>query len=178
VFVEETSASTSATATRAFAGLLAGELAELERSWPRGKLDPPAAASLRQFLLTRELKGDSILGGFDAGWAVVLDSSELRARFEYSPLGRTVIVKPVPAVRAAIEALAAAGNHLQAVGLAVTPRERIALARRLGLYDDVDSNSGWAPRVRLCPVGTMQDPPLTWAADGHRPLAALCSPER
>ena len=176
VFVEETSASntTSADTARTFAGLLAAELTELERSWPRARLDPAAASSLRQFLLARELKGDVILGGFDAGWAVVLDSTEPKARFEYSPLGRTVIVKPAPAVGAAIEALAAVRDRLQAVGLAITHRDRIALARRLGLYDDVDSNQDWAPRVRLCPVGTMQSPPLTWAADGHRPLAALC----
>jgi hypothetical protein len=175
VFVEETSDTLPA---REFAVLLAAELSELERSWPRSRLDSAGASSLRQFLLARELAGDAVLGGYEAGWAVVLDRDpiEPELRFEYSPLGRTVILKRAPSVAAAIDALAAVRDRLQAVGLAVSLRERIALARRLGLYDDVDSNPDWAPKVRLCPVGTMQSPPLTWPADGQRPLGALWIP--
>ncbi|HWN80971.1 MAG TPA: hypothetical protein VNM87_02640, partial [Candidatus Udaeobacter sp.] len=68
-------------------------------------------------------------------------------------------------------------ERLQAIGLAVSHGERRALERGLGMFDDLETNLDWVPRIRLCPIGAMQRPRLTWAADGHRPLAALC-PER
>lgn len=171
VFVEEA----SAVPARAFADLLAAELRTLARAWPRAPLTPSAVSSLRQFLLTAELEGRLVLGGLEEGWAIVMDSTP---RFEFSPLRRTVIVKSVKSVAVAAEALVAVSHRLQAVALAVPLAERLHLARSLGLYDDVTSNPEWAPRVRLCPIGTMQSPPLTWAADGHRPLGALCRRER
>jgi hypothetical protein len=177
VFIE----ATPALPPRAFADLLAAELEALAAVWPRAALDAAAASALRQILDTRELDyaaravtGDSrahLLGGFDAGWAVLLDPAP---GFEHSPLGRTVIVKPVSRVADAIEALGAVRQHLQAVGIALAHRDRLALARSLGLYDDVETNLDWAPRVRLCPLGTMQSPPLTWSPDGVRPLGSLC----
>jgi len=166
------------TPARDFAALLAAELANLAEQWPRGSLDLPGASALRQQLAARELAAEppasEFFGGFEAGYAVILESDP---GFELSPLGRTVIVKPVPDMAAAAAALAPMRERLQAIGLAVSHKERRALERGLGLLDDVETNLDWVPRIRLCPIGTMQRPPLTWAADGHRPLAALC-PER
>ena len=174
VFVIES----AATPARDFAALLAEELADLARQWPRGPLDFPAASALRQHLAARELAAEppssEFFGGFEAGYAVVLDSTP---GFELSPLGRTVIVKPAPDIAAVVAALVPFQSRLQAIGLAVSHRERRALERGLGLLDDVETNLDWVPRIRLCPIGAMQRPRLTWAADGHRPLAALC-PER
>jgi len=168
----------AATPASAFAHLLSEELGALARRWPRGPLDLPGASALRQALAARELAVEPpasvFFGGFEAGYAVILDSEP---GFEHSPLGRTVIVKPVPDMSAAISALAPVKDRLQAVGLAVPHVERRALERGLGLLDDLETNLDWVPRIRLCPIGAMQRPRLTWAADGHRPLAALC-PER
>jgi Acyl-CoA reductase (LuxC) len=165
----------AATAAPAFAELLAAELAALAHRWPPAPLDPPQASSLRQVIGARELASQppmsAVLGGVEHGYAVVLDPS---ASFEVSPLGRTVFVKPVADVEEAIAALAPVRQQLQAVGLAVSHAERRALARGLGILDDLEADLDWVPRIRLCPVGAMQDPPVTWAADGHRPLAALC----
>ncbi len=179
VFIEET----DELDTRAFADLLAAELARLQRTWPRARLAPAAASSLRQFLLTAELEGRTILGGIDAGWAMVVGSRagqdsrmNREPRFEFSPLCRTVILEPVRDVAEAMGALAAVRDRLQAVGIALPARVRLDLARRLGLYDDVRSNPDWAPRVRLCAVGGMQSPPIHWPADGQRVLGSLCPP--
>jgi hypothetical protein len=167
-----------ATPASAFAHLLSEELGALARRWPRGPLDRPFASTLRQALAARELAAEPpasvFFGGFEAGYAVILESAP---GFEHSPLGRTVFVKPVADMEAAIAALAPVKERLQAVGLAVAHAERRALERGLGLLDDVETNLDWVPRIRLCPIGAMQRPRLTWAADGHRPLAALC-PER
>ena len=173
VFVEES----KALPAQRFAELLGAELEALERRWPRAPLDRATASSLRQFLAARELRSaaararGTVLGGFEAGWAVVV---EPEPGFEFSPLARTVIVKPVEKLASAVDAFGPVRGRVQAVGLAVSHADRLALARQLGLYEDVESNLDWAPRVRLCPIGTMQSPPLTWAADGHRPLASLC----
>jgi hypothetical protein len=171
IFVEDG----GAVRARAFAELLANALAELERRWPRAPLSAGEASALRQFLATRELAstqaGSKLLGGFDAGWSVIIDPEP---GFEFSPLGRTVILKPVNRVETAIAALKQVRDSLHAVGLAIPPPVRLPLARGLGLYDEVETNLDWAPRIRLCAVGSMQSPPLTWAADGHRPLGSLC----
>jgi hypothetical protein len=169
VFVEENPGCSA----RDFAELLAVELAELARVWPRAPLAPATASSLHQFLLTAELEGGEVRGGMTSGFAVVLDR---RSRFEFSPLARTVIVSPVRSIPTAIAALAPVADQLQAIGLAVAAEDRLALARGLGLYDRVSADRDWAPRLRLCPVGTMQSPAITWAADGLRPLASLCPP--
>ena len=173
VFVVEPADRSRAEAAPAFAHLLAGELAGLARRWPPAPLDPAHASALRQVLGARELasRPGTVLGGAEHGYAVVVDPE---VAFEVSPLGRTVFVKPVSNVEAAIAALAPVREQLQAVGLAVSHAERRAIARGLGLLDDLEADLDWVPRIRLCPVGAMQDPPVTWAADGHRPLAALC----
>ncbi len=171
VFIEERAPD----AAREFAGRLAAELELIGQRWPRAPLEPARASALRQFLGARELAQtpptSELFGGFEAGFAVLLDHTP---HFEFSPLGRTVIVKPVASVAEAGAALTLVRDHLQAVGLAVPHADRLALAGALGLYDDVETNLDWVPRVRLCPVQRLQSPPVTWPADGHRPLGSLC----
>lgn len=169
VFVEERAAGTAGD----FAARLARELKALAAEWPRAPLDATTASALRQFLGAREFAAapeSTVAGSIEAGYAVLSDRGP---EFEFSPLGRTVFVKPVAALDQAIAALALVRDHLQAVGLAVSHKDRLALARGLGLYDDVEMNLDWAPRVRLCPVHALQSPPIGWPADGHRVLASL-----
>ncbi len=199
VFVEEAAPAPQGVA-RAFASHLAAELALLAARWPRTRLDPATASGLRQFLGAREFAAtpeSALLGGLEAGYAVLLAGPDDPPHFEFSPLDRTVFVKPVGSAAEAIAALVPVREHLQAVGLAVPHRDRRALARALGLDDDIDdgvsdgvsdgvddgvsdgvdedieANRGRAPRVRLCPVHALQSPPFSWPADGHRPLASL-----
>ena len=172
VFIEEPAPGVA----REFAVQLARELALLATRWVRAPLDPATASALRQLLGAREFAATperAVFGGVEAGYAVLLDGAAGDARFDFSPLNRTVFVKPIATLAEAIAALVPVREHLQAVGLAVPHRDRLALARALGLYDDVESNLDWVPRVRLCPVHALQSPPLGWPADGHRPLASL-----
>jgi hypothetical protein len=169
VFVEERTPGTA----RAFAVELAAELSLLAARWPRAPLDPATASGLRQFLGAREFAAtpeSALFGGVEAGYAVLTAGDPC---FDFSPLSRTVFVKPLASVAAAAAALRPVREHLQAVGLAVTHEDRRALARALGLPDGSGPVPEQAPDVRLCSVHRLQSPPFSWPADGHRPLAAL-----
>jgi hypothetical protein len=84
-------------------------------------------------------------------------------RFQDSCLHRFVYVKGVADLRDLLEAAAAIQGTVSTVALA-------AMGTRA---QDVAAQLARGGVTRLCPVGRMQDPPLTWRHDGRPSLGDL-----
>jgi hypothetical protein len=87
-------------------------------------------------------------------WTVIYDADPT---FTPSCLQRTVLVKPVADLSEVSGLLGSWRPYLQAVGVAVAPERLEMLTTRLG---EAGVN-------RICPVGKMQAPPLTWHQEGR-----------
>ena len=141
--------------TRRFAGGLAGALERREQELPRGRVPDETAALLAHERADAEWRaaaggGPELHRG--TAWTVV---AEPDARPRPAPLHRFVRVHPVADVGALRDALAPYARHLAAIGCA-----GIALPETYG-----------APRV--CALGEMQAPPLSWPQDGIGVLTPL-----
>ncbi len=128
---------------------------------PKGKIAPSTGAAIQQ------LRGAILLNGQNADcggtvfaskegvdWTVLYDPDPV---FSFSPLSRTVFIKPIKALSDAGAYLEPIAPYLQAVGVAAPP------ARMEGLINQV----GVLGACRICPIGKMQKPPLTWRHDGR-----------
>ena len=96
-------------------------------------------------------------------WALL---AERESEFRGSPLGRVLRVHFVPSFEAMVEALRPVARHLASIGLA----GRAALGAPPPLLALRPS--------RICRLGEMQAPPISWCHDGQGvlvPLAALTS---
>ena len=93
-------------------------------------------------------------------WTVVFEQD---SRFQASCLNRFVFVKPVEDMVRLLEALDAVSGKVSTVGIAAPPPVRRELALAL---------ARWGV-TRICPLGQMQDPPLTWRHDGRPALGDL-----
>ena len=93
-------------------------------------------------------------------WTVVF---EHEVRFRFSPLNRFIYVKPVPDVAAALQGLDEVHGKVSTVGLAAPPEKMRELARQFARWG----------ATRICPLGLMQNPPLTWRHDGRPALGDL-----
>jgi hypothetical protein len=157
-----------------FAEMLAKELEEREKTEPRGELPvehAAAIASRRSFYemraayfhtntmpdypATRIWKSEN-----STGWTVIYEADP---RFQTSCLNRFIYVKGVTDL---IETLQNADNvrgKVSTVGLAA-PKDKVQ-----GLAIEL---ARWGV-TRVCPLGQMQRPPLTWRHDGRLPLCEL-----
>ncbi len=151
---------------RAYAAGLAAAMAAFQVHTPRRALVAGEAAGIRRVrddVAFRAALGEDIAlwvsdGGSSTVWTVIFDGVD--SAFTASCLDRVVYVKPLPASLAT--ALASVSAHLGAVGYwPPTPQAAERLVRE-GLRAS-----------RLCPLGTMQNPPLTWHQDGQPVLAPL-----
>ena len=88
-------------------------------------------------------------------WTVAFDAHH---GFPRSPLNRFVFVKPLPANLPG--ALAEVRPYLSTAGIWPATRANAVLAAKIGVS-------------RVCPIGRMQLPPLTWHQDGQPPLGRL-----
>lgn len=150
-----------------FAQLLAEELDRREAKEPRGEIpaeDSAAIASRRAIYEIRAAHSPESTQHWrskdSTAWTVVFESD---ARFQLSCLNRFIYVKPVADLKAVLENADAVRGRVSTVGIAV-PEEKISeitvqLAR-------------WGV-TRICPLGQMQNPPLTWRHDGRPPLGDL-----
>ncbi len=142
-----------------FAEALAQALGEVCRTPPT--VSPADAARIWQLRGALPLSGGVVFqsaAGID--WTVLYDPDP---RFCLSPLGRTIWIKPVADLADIAPHLQPVRPYLQAMGLAA-PKERLPhLARYF-------SEAGIG---RICPIGTMQRPPLTWHHDGRFRLLDL-----
>jgi hypothetical protein len=149
-----------------FAELLAAELEALERSHPRGALAAAEAAAIatrRSFYEVRAAHlPDTRLwqSHGSTAWTVVYENDP---RFQVSCLNRFVYVKAVAGVTQALEGADPVRGKVSTVGLAATEDRAPELALEL---------ARWGV-TRICPLGRMQEPPLTWRHDGRPSLGDL-----
>jgi hypothetical protein len=149
----------------ALLGELENAFAKQAARWPIGQIASRDAALRANEIGTFELRaatsGDAELRREAAGrWALL---AERDAAFRGSPLYRALRVHFVPDTASVLAAISPVARHLACIGLGGTdPGDVAALA---GLHPS-----------RICPLGEMQAPPISWCHDGQGvllPLAAL-----
>lgn len=144
---------------------LAAALSARERAWPRGTIDPAAAALTAHECSEAELRaaarGDVVLhGGGQARFTVV---AEADATPRPAPLHRFVRVHSCGDASGVVDAITPFGPHLAAVGVAGFAEASQPLALRLAAIG----------ASRICPLGTLQAPPLGWSHDNLGVLQPL-----
>jgi hypothetical protein len=149
-----------------FALQLSQSLAQWENVVPRGRISQEASVTLRR---VRDEAEWQVLAGKEGAlyvspqgteWAVIYETDP---SFVLSPLYRTVRVKPLATFTQLDDLLAPWRPYLEAVGVAVGPERLPGLAELLGQ----------AGVSRVCPLGTMQTPPLSWRHGGRPRVADL-----
>jgi hypothetical protein len=150
-----------------FAQLLAEELDRREASEPRGEIpaeDSAAIASRRAIYEIRAAHSPESTQHWrskdSTAWTVIFESD---ARFQLSCLNRFIYVKPVADLKAVLENADAVRGKVSTVGVAVPEEKILEISVQL---------ARWGV-TRICPLGQMQNPPLTWRHDGRPPLGDL-----
>ncbi len=149
-----------------FAELLAEELARREEAEPRGDIAVETAAAIasrRAFYEVRAAHSPDTRfwrSENSTAWTVVYEAD---ARFQLSCLHRFIYVKGVTDVKALLESADSVCGQVSTIGIAA-PEERMReLAAQLARWG----------ATRICPLGQMQNPPLTWRHDGRPALGDL-----
>ena len=150
-----------------FAAQLAEELERREQSEPRGPLPAETAAAIalrRGIYEVRAAHSPETTQHWcspgSTAWTVVY---EMDARFQMSCLNRFIYVKAVADLTAALQGADPIRGKVSTVGIAV-PEDRAAeIATQLARWG----------ATRICPLGQMQRPPLTWRHDGRPALGDL-----
>ena len=161
-YIEEPGAGESET----FAARLAGELVNREITEPRRKIsveESAAIASQRAIYEALAAQRDEVkiwTSQNSTAWTVVF---EPETRFRFSPLNRFVFVKPAPDLAAVPPAIDEVRGKISTVGIAAPPEKMRQLARQF---------ADWGA-TRICPLGQMQNPPLTWRHDGRPALGDM-----
>jgi len=149
-----------------FAAMLAEALARCEAAAPRGDLLLPEATTItlkRDFYRVRAAASDETKLWHSEGstaWTVVYEEDP---RFQHSCLNRFVYVKRATSLDDALHHAELVRGQVSTIGLAApddTARELVVRLARWGV-------------TRICPIGRMQRPPLTWRHDGRPALVDL-----
>jgi hypothetical protein len=149
-----------------FAEVLAEELAQREIAEPRGEVPVEAAAQIaskRGFYLVRADHSPATrlwCSENSTAWTVVYEADP---RFQVSCLHRFVYVKGVSDLEEALRNAESVRGQVSTVGLAAPEDRAQELATQL---------ARWGV-TRVCPLGQMQTPPLTWRHDGRPSLGDL-----
>jgi len=149
-----------------FAALLAEELERREAEEPRGALPVELAstiASRRAFYEVRAAHSPDTrmwCSENSTAWTVVYEADP---KFQASCLHRFVYVKGTPDLASALRGADELRGMVSTVGLAAPEDQAAALAQQL---------ARWGV-ARVCPLGQMQNPPLTWRHDGRPALGDL-----
>lgn len=150
----------------AFAALLASQLEETEKTFPRGTLIATHAAAIsarRSFYEVRaagSLETKMWTSRESTAWTVILETDP---RFQVSCANRFIYIKAVGGMTQALQGVETMREKISTVGLAAAPDQIRAIAQHL---------ARWGVR-RICPLGQMQNPPLSWRHDGRPPLGDL-----
>ena len=88
---------------------------------------------------------------------------EADARFQMSCLNRFIYVKAVADLTAALRGADDLRGKVSTVGIAVPEDKASEIATQLARWG----------ATRICPLGQMQNPPLTWRHDGRPALGDL-----
>ena len=150
-----------------FAELLAEELEKREASEPRGELPVEAAAAIaarRGFYEVRAAHAPGATRHWcsrdSTAWTVIYEADPL---FQMSCLNRFVYVKAVPDLKALLEGSDAIRGKVSTIGVAMDGEKAPEIATQLARWG----------ALRICPLGQMQNPPLTWRHDGRPALGDL-----
>ncbi len=162
IYVEER----GALSPRKFAGALATAMAEYQQRVPRGRLSVEEAATLTTLRAGYQFRAESDrrlsvwAGPQPNDWLVVYEDDP---SFSPSCLNRMVYVKPTDGFSRVLDNVRRYVPLISTVGVAPFDERARALARELAEMGV----------TRVCPLGEMQQPPLTWHHDGRPNLAAL-----
>jgi hypothetical protein len=154
------------TAAEQFAELLAEELERREATEPRGRLPSEMAAIIsakRDFYTVRAIHSPATRlwsSKNSTAWTVVYEAD---ARFQVSCLNRFIYVKGVSDLTEVLQNADTVRGKVSTVGMAAPEDKSLELAARL---------ARWGV-TRVCPLGQMQNPPLTWRHDGRPTLSDL-----
>ncbi len=157
IYVAEVAGQTA----RGFAGRLSEEMAAFNAATPRGKLGIGEAAEIVDlrasyaFRSAGDVRVQMWVSQNSTDWTVIFEEDPW---FATSPGNRVIFVKPLPATLDS--ALIPVRPWLAAIGIWPATLEN---ANRV-------SSSGAS---RICALGDMQYPPLTWHAEGHGNLGSL-----
>lgn len=149
-----------------FAEKLAEELARCEAGEPRGDIPVELSASIasrRDFYRVRAAAGNETRLWASEGstaWTVVYESDP---QFQLSCLNRFIHVKAVANLEEALRQAEAVRGRVSTVGIAANDDRARELATRLGRWGV----------TRVCSLGQMQNPPVTWRHDGRPALGDL-----
>lgn len=149
-----------------FAEMLAEELERRQATEPRGDLPAELGANIasrRAIYEVRAAHSPETQIWHSAGstaWTVVYEDDP---RFQMSCLHRFIYVKAVADLTEALRAADPVRGKVSTVGLAAPIEQSPEIAARL---------ARWGV-TRVCPLGQMQNPPLTWRHDGRPGLGDL-----
>lgn len=149
-----------------FAARLAEELDRLEATLPRGPVDDETAAEIfrrREYYRLRAAVDDATRCWFSrdsTAWSVVYESD---SQFQFSCLNRFILVKAVETPDECLRQAEPVRGRWSTVGLAADGLRGAELAQQF---------AAWGV-TRICPLGRMQQPPLTWRHDGRPVLGDL-----
>ena len=154
------------TSPEKFAELLANELEQREQTEPRGELAAEHAAAIASRRGIYEVRAahspetQMWHSKSSTAWTVVFEAD---ARFQMSCLNRFVYVKGVKDLEETLQNADAVRGKVSTVGIAVPEDRAEDLAMQL---------AHWGV-TRVCQLGQMQNPPLTWRHDGRPSLGDL-----
>jgi hypothetical protein len=150
-----------------FAELLADELERREQTEPRGELPAGHAAviaSRRGIYEVRAAHSPETTRHWcskdSTAWTVVFEAD---TRFQMSCLNRFIYVKAVSELTAALQGADEIRGKVSTVGIAAPEEKLNEIALQLARWG----------ATRVCPLGQMQNPPLTWRHDGRPALGDL-----
>jgi hypothetical protein len=155
-----------AVAVENFAEMLAEELAKREEMEPRGEVPMETAATItsrRAFYEVRAAHSPDTRfwrSENSTAWTVVYEAD---ARFQLSCLNRFIYVKGVSDLKTALQGADTVRGKVSTVGIAAGEEKSAELASEL---------AEWGV-TRVCSLGQMQNPPLTWRHDGRPALGDL-----
>jgi hypothetical protein len=148
------------------AELVARELEKREVEEPRGEISTDLAAQIatrRMIYQVRAAGTESTKLWVSEGstaWTVVYEEEPA---FQISCLNRFLYVKSISSFEALIQAISPLDGNISTVAVSAPSDRFPELALKLAR----------AGVSRVCPVGRMQDPPLTWRHDGRPALSDL-----
>ncbi len=144
-----------------FAKWLAQSLDAVSLRLPKGMMTPEEAVEIQQIRAALPLKGGKVFAspaGLD--WTVLFDPDPA---FSCSPLSRSIWIKSLEDLSEVPRLIAAHRQSLQALGFALPEARQAAL---IPILAEIGGS-------RICPIGQMQRPPMTWHHDGSYRLLPL-----
>jgi hypothetical protein len=149
-----------------FAEALAAALDQIEKTLPRGDLEEAQAAAIANRRTFYEMRAASSretrlwASPESTAWTVVYENDP---QFQTSCLNRFIYVKPVSGLDQMLRGVSKVHGQVSTVGLAAPLDKAAAIALEL---------ARWGV-TRICPLGQMQNPPLSWRHDGRPSLGDL-----